>query len=148
MAAPADENEFEFKIARFGTPSVKTDAKLIKLAEDVAASMTKAAPDGWAVSFNNLDHEFKITYAGGAVDSVDTITVGDFNNPKEFFAQFLTPDEADAETRKLRELREEICKTAPEQTERIKILDELIAQVKRDKFLAEMDDEFKRNPLF
>ncbi|MBR1645190.1 MAG: hypothetical protein IJ774_05395 [Selenomonadaceae bacterium] len=136
---PADE--FSFNVQRFAKP----DDKLIELAKSVAESMNAQAPTGWAVLYDTKENEYQIM-TPETVNHVDTITAGDYLNPKEFFKQFepdgKSPEEIFLDDRyrelaELEEMREEIARDYPHEVERIETLDEMIDEAKRE--IAEVE---------
>ena len=115
-----------------------------KIAEQVCDSMTAAAPDNWSVAFTE-NGKFAV-YSGDSVNVVDTITAGDFLNPKEFFEQFRRkPSQAELddpnvaalaelnhEREQLLTVRDELAREYPDEVERLKLLDEMIAETDAD----------------
>ena len=141
------ETEREIAAAEFKAAEVAVEAKAVELTDDqrkvaeaVADSMTAAAPDDWSVAFTE-NGKFAV-YSSDSVNVVDTITAGDFLNPKEFFEQFRRkPTQAELddpnvaalaelnhERDQLLTVRDELAREYPDEVERLKLLDEMIAE--------------------
>ncbi|MBQ3434008.1 MAG: hypothetical protein IJG24_03055, partial [Selenomonadaceae bacterium] len=114
-----------------------------QIAEQVCASLTADAPQGWAVTFTDKGN-YEVTAHGLSAATIDTITAGDFINPKAFFAKFNRTqadidnerETAIAELKNQREqllnMRAELVADFPDEKERLKILDEMIVETDQD----------------
>ena len=115
-----------------------------------AEHLNANAPEGWTVT--RADKKINVDYHGKRVAEVDRITERDLLVPHAFFRQFTplvdkskTPeqiflDDRYRELAELEERREELQHTSPISKERLKTLDDMINQVKRDIYETEMDN--------
>ena len=116
----------------------------------VAEHLNANAPEGWTVTV--AKDKLRVDYQGKRVADVEQITNRDLLAPHAFFQQFQplvdkskTPaqmflDDRYRELDELEEMREELQSMTPESKERLKTLDEMINQVKRDIYETEMDN--------
>lgn len=125
-----------------------------EIAAAVADTMNADAPTGWKITPTKSGN-FQILH-GGNVDFVDTITAGDYLNPKEFFDQFRQTreqedDEREADLRQMKierdqliEMRDEMAEKFPDDLKRLRTLNEMIDE--HEDAIAAIESLLKRSP--
>lgn len=105
---------------------------------DEVDALNENAPDGWQVEFNPVENNFSVAFNGASVADIDSLALAKILPPDKFFDRFkLIIDDAPQdlcredllrELDELQAMREQIG----DDYERLKILDELIEQTKRE----------------
>ena len=126
------------------------DRQLINIDKSIL-SLNTDAPSGWAIQHNRTDlGKFIVTFNHNTVASLDSLVLQKFLSPEQFFQQFkplvdknYSPrqqfiDDRQQELNDLLEMRKELV----DDKERLKSIDALIEQVKRD--LVKV--EFRESP--
>lgn len=113
---------------------------------ETCAELNANAPSGWEIRFDSDHNQFPIEFNGLSVAKLDSLATLNFLSPHDFFEQFrplvdknytLRQQFIDDRQREIDELlimRDELGND----TERLKTLDDMIAQLQRDIFTAEI----------
>lgn len=113
---------------------------------ETCAELNANAPSGWEIRFDSDLNQFPVEYNGLSVAKLDSLATLNFLSPHDFFNQFrplidknytLRQQFIDDRQREMDELlimRDELGND----TERLKMLDDMIAQLQRDIFTAEI----------
>ena len=117
---------------------------------NTCAEYNSHAPAGWEIRFDSEHNNYPIEFNGVSVAKVDSLAVLKFLKPDEFFDQFRTLidksyserqqfiDRCKKELREWDDVRCEMVAIYGEDLERLKTIDDMIAQIKRDMFIAEI----------
>ena len=139
-----DEEEFFSEMERRGACSIdkpeSTTLDTLAAIAETCQNLNANAPEGWEIYFDTENNFFPIEFNGKQVTKLDSLATQNFLSPQKFFERFrplvdknYTPkqqfiDERLLELDNLQAMRVEIGND----TERLKILDDLIEQTKRD----------------
>lgn len=117
---------------------------------DTCAQLNAHAPLGWKIHFDSEHNKFPVEFNGAPVVKLDSLATTKFLSPEDFFDQFrplvdknyselqqFIRDRKD-ELHGLIQIRYEMADIYGDDSERLKTLDEMIAQVRRDIFHAEI----------
>ncbi len=143
LAAGDDPPPPEVKLPAPFNPSV-VERKELARADDLTR-INRHAPDDWRITFDGK--VYRVTFKGKAVANLDSLAAAKLLPPDKFFDQFkpLVDDNVSAKEQFLkdryRELNEllDMRDELPDDSERLKTLDELIDQLKRDIAAIEFD---------
>lgn len=143
LAAGDDPPPPEVNLPAPFNPSV-VERKELARADDLTR-LNRHAPDDWRITFDGKTYQ--VTFKGKTVATLDSLATAKVLPPDKFFDQFkpLVDDSISAKEQFLkdryRELNEllDMRDELPDDSERLKTLDELIDQLKRDIAAIEFD---------